>query len=118
MKIKKGDSIVVLSGDDASSTPKRVLEVLNKGEKVLVEGVNVVFKHVRKGHPKSPAGGRLQLEKPIHASNVMYFCESCSSGVRLGYRYTADGSKERYCKKCNKSIGIVSPAKPQYAQTK
>ncbi|WP_459556401.1 50S ribosomal protein L24 [Lacunimicrobium album] len=118
MKIKKGDSIVVVSGDDAGNTPKRVLEVLAKGEKVLVEGVNVVFKHVRKGHPKSPAGGRLQLEKPIHSSNVMFYCEGCSKPTRLGYRFTTDGSKERFCKKCSKSAGIVSPAKTKYAQSK
>ncbi len=118
MKIKKGDTIVVISGDDASDAPKRVLEVLDKGQKVLVEGVNVVYKHVRKGHPKSPAGGRLQLEKPISSSNVMFYCDSCQKGVRLGYRFGTDGSKERFCKKCSKSLGIVSPAKTRYATTK
>lgn len=111
MKIKKGDMVVVISGDEAASTPRRVSEVLDAGAKVVVEGVNVVQRHVKRGHPKSPQGGRLRFEKPIFASNVMYYCEACKRPVRIGFRFTAEGVKERFCKKCNGSAGKVSPAR-------
>ena len=117
MKIYQGDSVIVTTGDDAGSTPRRVLQVVQGGKKVLVEGVNRVFKHVRKGHPKSPQGGRLQLEMPISSSNVVLYCESCSKGTRVGYRYASDGSKERFCKKCSTSLGTISPAKANYQQS-
>jgi len=116
MKIKKGDQVVVISGEDASSQPREVLQVLDGGAKVVVKGVNEVFKHVRRGHPKSPAGGRLQMEMPIHSSKVMFYCESCDKASRLGLRYTEDGAKERFCKKCDRSVGQVSPAKDRYAK--
>ncbi len=116
MKIKKGDQVVVISGEGATEQPRQILQVLNGGQKVVVQGVNQVYKHVRKGHPKSPAGGRLQMEMPIHSSNVMYYCESCQKPSRLGLRYTAEGSKERFCKKCQTACGTVSPAKKTYQQ--
>ena len=109
MKIKKGDMVVVISGDEAAKTPHRVTEVLEAGAKVVVESVNVVQRHVKRGHPKSPQGGRLRFEKAIFASNVMFYCEACKRPVRVGFRFAADGSKERFCKKCNVSVGRVSP---------
>ena len=54
MKIKRGDQVVVISGVHASDAPHRVTEVVDGGEKLLVEGVNLVFRHVKRGHPKSP----------------------------------------------------------------
>ncbi|MBI1345048.1 50S ribosomal protein L24 [bacterium] len=118
MRIKQGDQVVVTSGDDAGSQPRKVLEVLQGGRKVLVEGVNRVYKHVKRGHPKSPQGGRLSIEKPIDISKVQYFCPACSKGVRLGYRYTPEGRKERFCRKCDASAGVTSPARKAYAATK
>jgi large subunit ribosomal protein L24 len=124
MKIKKGDMVKIISGRVAAETPppeqpaRKVTEVLSGGQKVVVEGVNLVFKHVRRGHPKSPQGGRLRLEMPISSSNVQYFCPSCNKLSRLGYRYTDDGAKERYCKQkdCGASAGQISPPRPQYAK--
>jgi large subunit ribosomal protein L24 len=115
MKIHRGDSVIVVAGDDAGPTPHKVVQVVD-GEHVMIEGVNRILKHVRRGHPKSPQGGRLTLEKPIHISNVMFYCSGCSKPVRIGYRYTNDGAKERYCKSCGASAGKVSPAKEQYAK--
>jgi len=115
MKIKKGDLVVVTTGNDQSSTPRQVVQVLDGGRKMVVQGVNQVFKHVKRGHPKSPSGGRLQMEMPIQSSNVMYYCTSCSKPTRLGLRYTDDGAKERYCKKCKTGCGIVSPAREKHA---
>ena len=112
MKIKRNDSVVVITGDDAGKTPHRVLQVLDDGKRIVVEGVNRVYKHVKRGHPKSPQGGRLQLEMSIAVSNVKLFCSSCGKGVRVGYRFANDGSKERFCKSCQAMIDKVSPPPP------
>jgi len=117
MKIKRGDMVVVVAGDDKSETPRLVQAVLDGGSKVLVEGVNLVYKHVKRGHPKSPQGGRLRMEKPINSSNVMYYCSTCASGVKIGLRYQEDGSKERFCRKCDKTISQTSPARSRYSAT-
>ena len=115
-KIQRGDSVVVVVGDDAAPTPRRVISVHDGGRKLTVEGVNRAFKHVRRGHPKSPQGGRLNLELPIDVSNVKFYCGSCNSATRVGYRYTAEGAKERYCKSCAAPAGRVSPPKAAYAE--
>ena len=111
MKIRRGDTVVITTGDDASSTQHKVISVLDGGKKVVVEGANRAFKHVRRGHPKSPQGGRLNLEMPIDSSNVMIYCDSCRKGVRVGFRFTPDGTKERFCRKCKTSMGVVSQPK-------
>ena len=117
MKIKRGDMVIVVAGDDKSDQPKLVEQVLAGGRKVIVDGVNLVYKHVKRGHPKSPQGGRLRMEKPIQSSNVMFFCETCGKGTKLGMRYTDDGAKERFCRKCEKTVGQVSPPRERYAKT-
>jgi large subunit ribosomal protein L24 len=116
MKIKKGDQVIVSVGLNKAPTPKKVLSVLDEGKFLIVEGVNKVFRHVRKGHPKNPSGGRLELEKPIDSSNVQFYCEKCTKGVKLGYRYLDDGTKERFCRKCQTSAGKISPPRPNYAK--
>ncbi len=57
---------------------------------LLIEGINRVLKHVKRGHPKSPQGGRLNLEMPIDSSKVMFYCGSCSKGVRVGFRFQSE----------------------------
>ncbi|MEX0701559.1 MAG: 50S ribosomal protein L24 [Planctomycetales bacterium] len=113
MRIRKGDSVVVLSGDDAGTTPHKVIQILDGGRRLVVEGVNSVFKHVRRGHPKSPSGGRLSLDLPIDSSNVALYCNSCHKGTRVGYRFTADGTKERFCRKCGAAAGTVGGPRKQ-----
>ena len=115
MKIKKGDLVEVTTGADARKQPRKVLEVVGNGEKVLVEGVNRVYKHVKRGHPKAPQGGRLSREMPIAISNVMLYCDKCAKGVRAGIKYEADGTKKRVCKKCGHVFNTVSGANPKYA---
>ncbi len=118
VRVRKGDLVVVIAGDDAGPTPREVLQVLDHGRRLVVQGVNRVYKHVRRGHPKSPQGGRLEVELPIDASNCMLYCPSCHKGVRVGFRYSKEGRKERYCKKCGQQIGVATgPAKPRYAQS-
>ena len=116
MKIKKGDSVVVITGDEKGPAPKRVINVIDGGRKLVLEGVNRAFKHVRRGHPKSPQGGRLQVELPIDASNVRLHCPACNNPTRAGYRFTDDGAKERFCKKCGGALGTISPARAGHAK--
>ncbi len=114
MRIKTNDTVMVISGEDRGTNGK-VLRVDRDGRKLVVEGVNRVYKHVRRSQ-KNPQGGRLSMEMPISVSNVMLVCGSCGAASRLGARYLADGSKERYCKKCGAGNGIISPAKARHAK--
>ena len=124
MRIRKGDLVKIIAGKVAAETPpkdqpaRRVLQVLDGGNRVVIEGVNLVYKHVKRGHPKSPQGGRLRLEMPIHSSNVMFHCPACQQTAKLGMRYLADGAKERYCKRCQAGAGQISPARAAHAASK
>jgi large subunit ribosomal protein L24 len=117
MHIHKDDLVVVIAGDDRSPGAKKVLRVLPEKGKIVVEGVNRVYKHLRPSQ-KNPQGGRLSKEMPIDASNVMLFCPSCNRGVRVGRRYTESGQKQRFCKVCSASLGTVGPAKAARATIK
>ena len=112
--IKQGDTVQVLTGDDAGNTG-RVLRVLPKESKILVEGVNRVYRHL-KPIRRNAQGGRLSKEMPVSLSNVALVCPSCRRGVRVGKRYAADGHKERFCKKCGTGLGALSKARKTYAQ--
>ena len=70
MRLKTGDTVQVIAGDD-KGTHGKIVRVLRETNKIVVEGVNRVYKHVKRGHPKAPQGGRLSIEMPIHLSNVM-----------------------------------------------
>lgn len=107
MRIRTGDQVVVIRGDYASTDPRPVLQVLDGGKRLVVQGVNVVYKHVRRGHPRSPQGGRLEVELPIDASNVLLFCDACGRGVRIGYRFDDNNQKERFCRRCGKGLGKI-----------
>jgi large subunit ribosomal protein L24 len=113
MHVKKDDTVEVQAGDDKGKTG-RVLEVLPDKGKVLVEGINRVYKHLKPSQ-KNPQGGRLSKEMPVDASNVLLVCPSCRRGVRIGRRYGDDGRKERYCKRCGAGLGKLSGPRPKYA---
>jgi large subunit ribosomal protein L24 len=113
MHVKKDDQVQVLTGDDRGKTG-RVLEVLPGEGKVIVEGINRVYKHLKPSQ-KNPQGGRLSKEMPVDASNVLLYCPTCRRGVRLGHRYGDDGHKERYCKRCGHNLGRLSGPRPRYA---
>lgn len=98
MKIKKGDMVVVIAGKDRNKTGK-VIEILKKNDRVVVEGVNKVVRHVRK--TKTRAGQKVTFEAPIHMSNVMVVDPKTKKGTRVGYRMAKDGKKERIAKKSN-----------------
>jgi len=114
MHFKKEDRVEVIAGDNAG-TVARVLRVLADDGKVVVEGVNRVYKHL-KPNRRNAQGGRLSREMPIDSSNVLLYCPTCARGVRIGHRYEADGHKERYCKKCKGSLGVLSKPRPKYAK--
>ena len=113
MRIKANDTVKVISGEDRGTTAK-VIRVNRKAGKLVVEGVNRVYKHVKRSQ-KNPQGGRLSKEMPVFACNVLLVCEACGAATRVGVRYLPNGAKERYCKKCGASNGQVSPAKAKYA---
>jgi large subunit ribosomal protein L24 len=116
MHVRKDDMVEVITGDDAEKgRARKVLRVLPDVNKVVVEGVNRVYKHV-KPNRRNPQGGRLSKEMPVSASNVLLFCPTCRGGRRTGKRYADDGHKERYCKKCGSSLGALSKARAAYAK--
>jgi len=114
MHVKVDDIVIVIAGNHRGDRGK-VLAVDHKTGKVVVEGVNRVYKHVRRSQ-RNPQGGRLSKEMPIDASNVMLVCPQTNKPTRVGYRYLADGSKERYAKRSGASLGIVSPPKKAHAK--
>jgi len=121
MNIKKGDTVEIIAGDDAG-TPQlrrtaRVLRVIPGENRIVVEGVNRVYRHL-KPNRANPQGGRLSKEMPIDASNALLYCSTCRRGVRAGKRYTDRGRKERYCKSCGNSLGFLSKERPAYAGKK
>ena len=119
MMIRKDDIVEVIAGDDAGNSQARVtarvLRVIPEKSQVVVEGINRVYRH-KKPNRRNQQGGRLSKEMPVDVSNVMLYCTTCRRGVRLGKRYSADGRKERFCKKCGASQGFLSPARAKYAQ--
>lgn len=101
MKIKKGDTVLIISGKDKGKKAK-VLEAFPSERKISVEGVNIVKKHRR---PKSEKekGQVIQMPKPINVSNVKLVCPKCSKSVRIGYKLV-EKKKYRICKKCKQEI--------------
>ena len=102
-RIKKDDLVRITSGKDRGKEG-RVLKVLVDRDKVVVEGRNMVTKHLRpQTSAVNPDGGRVRMEAPLHISNVMPVCPGCNEAVRVGYELEDEGdrrSKMRVCKKC------------------
>ena len=102
MRIKKGDTVKVLSGNDKGKTGE-VLEVIPKTEKIIVKGVNVRKKHV-KPRKQGEEGGIISVEVAIHSSKVSVVCPKCGKATRIGFKDGKDNKKVRVCKKCNAEI--------------
>lgn len=105
MKVKVGDTVEVIRGEDRGM--RGTVRVAHpRKNKIIIEGVNIVIKHQRAipaGRQQTP-GGRIELEAPVDVSNVMLVCPSCQEPTRVGYEVT-DGGKVRVCKKCRAQIG-------------
>ena len=101
MRIKKGDNVKVLSGNDKGKTGE-VLEVIPKSEKIIVKGVNVRKKHV-KPRKQGEEGGILSIECAIPSSKVNVVCPKCNKPTKIGYEIKKD-EKVRVCKKCGSKL--------------
>ncbi len=96
--------VVVLTGRDKSRQGK-VLDVLRAKQRVLVEGINMVKRHVKSGSdPKAPQGGIIEVAAPIHVSNVKLVCGKCNQPTTAGIRLLENGKKVRFCRKCKESL--------------
>jgi len=102
VSIRKNDFVMVIAGKEKGKKGK-VLKVIPKKERVVVEKVNFVKKHQRPTSQQRQ-GGIIEREGPIHCSNVMIFCTKCEKPVRVGRKILSDGEKVRYCKKCGETI--------------
>lgn len=101
MKIKKGDTVLIISGKDRGKKGK-VLKSFPKESRILVEGVNLIKKH-QKPRKSGEKGQIITLPTPIHVSNVKLICSKCGKATRVGYKI--EGEKEyRICKKCRQEI--------------
>jgi large subunit ribosomal protein L24 len=101
-KIKKSDIVYVLAGRDKGKTGK-VFKMMPSKEKALVEGINYVKKHMRKTKADQQ-GGIVQMESPIHVSNIALFCKNCNKPSHVGINVLADGTHSRFCKRCKEVI--------------
>ncbi|TWT83687.1 50S ribosomal protein L24 [Planctomycetes bacterium CA13] len=113
MNFRIDDEVQVIAGADRGHRGK-ILKIDRKKNKLVVEGAGRVWKHVRKSQ-KNPQGGRLNKEMPISASNVMLIDPSTGNPTKVGVRFLADGSKERFAKKSGTSIGKIAPARAGHA---
>ena len=125
-RIKRGDTVQVICGADATTarrdgkkaqgTVQRVIRGYKVDrfrrktgrdpdkDRVVVHGVNLIIKHQRRTGNVRTQVGRIEMEAPIHISNVMLVCPSCKKATRVGFRELDDGSRTRYCKRCKEAI--------------
>jgi len=103
MKVRKNDTVLVIAGKDRG-TKGKVRQVLPNENKVVVEGVNMVKRHMR---PQGAArqAGIIEREAPIHDSKVMLLCTKCDRPTRISFRFLEDGTKVRICRHCEEVIG-------------
>ena len=102
MSIKKGDTVVVLSGKDKGKKGE-VIAVLPKDGKVVVEKINMVSRHT-KPRRQGETGGIIQKEAPLYACKVQRVCPKCDKATRPAHKILADGKKVCVCKKCGAEI--------------
>ena len=103
IKIRKGDTVMVIAGDDKGKTG-RVLSVDETKHRVIVEKVNFVKRHT-KARSQNQQGGILEKEAPVHISNVMLYDPKAGRGVRVGVKVTKDGKRERISRATGDTIG-------------
>lgn len=100
-KIVSGDDVIVLRGRNKGERG-RVRQNMPREDKLVVEGINIVRKHLARGRARQ--AGIVEVEAPLHASKVMLICPSCQEATRVGFRRNDDGQKVRYCKTCDAVI--------------
>ncbi len=97
MKIKKGDTVLIIKGKDRGRTGK-VIKALPRENRIVVEGLNLVKKHI-KPRRQGEKGKIVEIPRPISISNVKLICPNCNKPTRVGYKIEKK-EKYRYCKKC------------------
>ncbi len=102
MHVKRGDLVKVIAGKDKGKEGK-VLTAIPEKNKVIVEGVAIVSKH-QKARVQGQQSAIVKKEAAIDASNVLRVCSKCGKAARTGIKILEDGSKVRYCKKCNETF--------------
>ena len=102
MGIKKGDKIIVIAGKDKGKQG-RVMKVFPQSRRVIVEGINLVKKHLKR-RSESEQGGIKEIPLSLHISNVISSCPQCNKGTRILVKVLKDGSKIRSCRRCQKEL--------------
>ncbi len=107
MHIRKDDQVMVISGDERGRKG-RVLKVFPAKNRAIVEGLNLIKRHMRPTQA-NPQGGIVEKEAPIHISNLMLICPKCNQPTRVSYQFTSGDEKKsrrkvRTCKKCGEMI--------------
>jgi large subunit ribosomal protein L24 len=100
-KIRRGDEVIVISGRNKGQQGKVRLNLVRE-DRVVIEGVNIIVKHIKRGRARQ--AGRVEMEGPLHVSNVMLICPACKKPTRVGVRDDASGKNERFCKKCDAAV--------------
>ena len=103
LSIKKNDTVLVVTGKEKGKKG-RVISVEPKKDKILIERINIIKRHM-KPSKKYSQGGIIEKEAPLHISNVMLVCSKCNKPTRIGNTVLSDGKKARICKKCKEVIG-------------
>ena len=102
MKLHRGDTVLVVAGKEKGRRG-RVERVIASSNRIVVEGINTVVRHV-KPRPDLRQAGRIQQESPIHVSNVVLVCNKCSNPTRVKTSFLEDGRKVRVCLQCRETI--------------
>ena len=103
LHVRRGDLVEVVSGREASRRGK-VLRVIPDAQRVLIEKLNLVKRHMRPTQ-KNPQGGIVEKEGPVHVSNVRLVCPRCDAPRRMGNKRGTDGKSARVCRKCGEVVG-------------
>lgn len=102
LHVKKNDMVMIIAGKDKGKSGKVARVFPDKG-RIVVENINVVKRHTRPSRANAE-GGILEKEAPLSASNVLLLCGACNKPARTGIRTLEDGTKVRFCKKCNEIV--------------
>ncbi|MEG0872376.1 MAG: 50S ribosomal protein L24 [Clostridia bacterium] len=98
IKLKKGDTVIVNSGSEKGKKGQ-IVSVDRKSGKIIVKGINIRTKHM-KAKKQGQESGIIKMECPVNVSKLSFYCEKCDKGVKLGINVAQDGTKTRFCKKC------------------
>ncbi len=102
MNIRKNDTVLVVAGKDKGKKGN-VRFAYPKDETLIIDGVNFIKRHARATRRVRQAGV-IEMEAPVHISNVMFLCNKCNNPARIGFHFLEDGKKVRFCRTCQEVI--------------